>query len=69
MSKKVHAALERGADHVDSVLLVHRRAVAVAQSHAAEADGRDFQVAGAESAFLHVSLLVIRARAEDRGPR
>ena len=48
-----HATLERGADHVDPVLLVHRRAVAVAQSHAAEADGRDFQVAGAESSLLH----------------
>ena len=38
-----HAALESGADQADRVLRVGGRAVAVAQAHAAEAEGRDFQ--------------------------
>jgi hypothetical protein len=35
------------------LLLVLRRAVGIAQSHATEPDGRDLQVALSEFAFLH----------------
>ena len=39
------AALDRRPDQGDRLLLVHGRAVAEAHSHAAQAEGRDLQVA------------------------
>ena len=50
------AALDGGADQRDHLLLVHRRAIAEAHAHAAEAEGRDFQIAVSEFAFLHFKI-------------
>ena len=47
------AALDGRPDQRDPVLLVDCRAVAKAQSHAAEPDGRDFQAAVSKFALLH----------------
>ena len=47
------AALDGGADQRDTLLLLDGRAIAEAQAHAAEADGRDFQTTVAELALLH----------------
>ena len=55
------AALDGRAEQGDHLLLVRRRAVAKAHAHAAEADGRDFQVALSEFALLHGSLPVADA--------
>ena len=47
------AAFDGCANQRDHLLLVCRRAVAKAHAHAAEPDGRDFQVAVSKFAFLH----------------
>ncbi len=47
------AALERGADQGDCRLLLRGRAIAVAEAHAAEAEGGDFEAAFAECALFH----------------
>jgi hypothetical protein len=49
------AAVDGGADQGDAVRVVDRRAEAVAQAHAAEADRGDFKSAGAEHAGVHRS--------------
>ena len=49
------AALDGRADQRDPLLPVDRRAVAEAQAHAAEADGRDLQAARSQFALLHCS--------------
>src|SRR4249919_250042 len=49
-----HAALERVADQSDAICLGYRGPVAVAQAHAAQADGGDFELAVAECAGLHL---------------
>src|SRR5581483_6183847 len=51
------AALDRGAQHVDPVLLVNRRAVAEAQPHAPESEGGDLEAAVAQFACLHFAPL------------
>ena len=51
------AAFDGRPEQRDHLLLVHGRAVGEAHPHAAEADGRDFQVAVPEFALLHVFLL------------
>ena len=50
------AALDGRPDQRDPVPLVRGRAVAEAQAHAAEAEGRDFQIALSEFALLHCFL-------------
>ena len=50
------AAFDGRPDQRDHLLLVLGRAVAEAHSHAAEPEGRDFQVALSEFAFLHFLL-------------
>ena len=49
------AAFDGRADQRDHLLLVRGRAVAEAHAHAAEAEGRDFQVAASQFALLHFS--------------
>ena len=51
------AAFDGRADQRDHFLLVFGRAVGKAHSHAAEADGRDFQIAFSQFALLHLFLL------------
>lgn len=50
-----HAAFERGPDHRNRLRRLGRGAVAIAQSHAAEAEGRDLKTALAQFARLHRS--------------
>ena len=55
------AALDRRSDEGDHLLLVGRRPVSVAHAHAAEPDGRDFQVSKlsrSHSASVHDSILL-----------
>src|SRR3989441_6538859 len=47
------AAFDRRADQRDHLLLVRRRTVAKAHSHAAEADGRDLEIALSQRSLLH----------------
>jgi hypothetical protein len=49
-----HAALDRRPDECDRLALVRCGTVAMAQSHAAEANGRDFEAAVAEFPCLHL---------------
>ena len=49
-------AFERRPDERNSLLLVDRGTVAVAQSHAAEADGRNLESTVSKRALLHVAL-------------
>src|SRR5437879_13788202 len=51
------AAFDGRADERDHRLLVRWETVALAHSHAAEPDGRDFEVTLSQFAFLHWSLL------------
>src|SRR6266542_4941022 len=51
------AVLDRRTDEREHLLLVCRRAVAKAHSHAAEPDGRDLEIAPSKSALLHCVLL------------
>jgi hypothetical protein len=53
------AAIDGRPKECDHLLLVCRRAVRKAHSHAAEPDRRDFQVAFSEFAFLHSLLLCL----------
>ena len=53
------AALEGRPDQRDRLLPVGRRAVTIAEPHAAEADRRDFQTAVAEFAFLHCCFSIL----------
>jgi len=46
-------------DKRDSLLLVDRGTVAVAQSHAAQSDGRNLESAVSKRALLHVALTFI----------
>ena len=48
-----YATVDCRANQCDSSLLVHRSAVALAQAHAAEPDGRNFKIAFSEFSFLH----------------
>ena len=48
------AALDGRPDQRDHLLLVGGRTVAEAHAHAAEAEGRDFQVAAPQAAFFHL---------------
>ena len=52
--EECNAAFDGRADQRNPVLLVDRRTVAEAHSHAAEPDGRDFQVALSKFALLHL---------------
>src|SRR5216684_9333604 len=54
--EKCNATLDGRPDQRDSRLLIDRRTVAKAQSHAAEPDGRDFQIAVSKFALLHCLL-------------
>ena len=56
------ATIDGCAQQRDAVLFVDRRAVAKAQTHAAEADGGNFEAALTERAFLHVELSAQRRR-------
>src|SRR5437763_1344288 len=47
------AAIDRRSNERDHLPLVCSRAVAIAHSHAPEADGRYFEVAATQFAFLH----------------
>jgi len=68
--EKGDAAFDGSSDERDHLLPVSgRRAVAVAHSHAAEPDRRDFQVAVSEFAFLHFQLLIFSALLELRFSR
>src|SRR5271165_2228891 len=60
------AALEGGADEPDGRLLFGCRAVAVAQPHAAETEGGDFQSAFAECALFHCFLLLMFSESPGR---
>ncbi len=53
------AALHGGPEQRDHLLLVLGRTVGKAHAHAAQAEGRDFQVALSEFAFLHWFLLQV----------
>ncbi len=48
-----HAAFDRGVQQGDALALLDGRTVAVAQAHAAQAQGGDFQAAAAEFTCLH----------------
>src|SRR5207237_2321820 len=50
-------AFDGGANQRDSLMLVRGGTVAVTQSHAAEAEGRDFEVGFSQFALLHLLLL------------
>ena len=54
--KERDATLEGRPDQCDRLLLVGSGAVAIAQSHAAEADGRDLQATAPQRALSHVFL-------------
>ena len=56
-----HAALDRRADQRNPGLLVDRRAIGMAQSHAAEADRRDLQATLSEFALQHDFVSVLGA--------
>src|SRR5229473_2538118 len=51
--EKRDAAFDRRPNQGDHLLLVCRRTVAKAHSHAAEADRRDFEIAPSERSLLH----------------
>src|SRR5580704_6644421 len=51
------ATVESGTDELNGWLLFGRRPIAIAEAHAAKADGRDFEAAFAEFAFLQRFLL------------
>ena len=48
-----YAAINGGMEKRDHLLLVSRRTIRHAHSHAAEPEGRDFQIAFSKFAFLH----------------
>ena len=50
------AAVDRRADHRDALFTAGGRSVAEADAHAPEAEGRHFQSARAQSAFLHCAV-------------
>ena len=67
-----HAAFDGGPHERDHLLPVHRRAVREAHSHAAEPEGRHFQIALAKCArlhrlFLETSVALIRAAIDGAG--
>jgi hypothetical protein len=51
------APLVSCADELDRLAVIRRRAIAVAEAHAAEPNGRNFKIAVAQPAVLHVVLL------------
>ena len=51
-----HAALIGRPDQSDGLLPLGRRAIAIAQAHATEADGGHFQTTSSQLALLHFSL-------------
>ena len=51
-------ALESCAEQLDGFGTLQRRAEGVVEAHAAEAEGRHFQVAVAEFALLHVASVI-----------
>jgi hypothetical protein len=51
--EKCDAAFDRRSNQGDSLLLVYRRAVAKAQPHASQPNGRYFQIAFSKFTFLH----------------
>jgi hypothetical protein len=51
------ATVESGTDELNGSLLFGRRPIAIAEAHAAETDGRDFETAFAKCVFLHCFLL------------
>src|SRR5271165_1972401 len=55
--KKVDATIDRRADHGDRLLFVGGRAEAEAQAHAAQADGRDFEISFSKFACSHFDVL------------
>src|SRR6185369_2168326 len=57
-------------DHSDPILVAGRRAVAGADAHAAEPEGRHFQVALTQRTLLHCcpSLSTLSGRSEQVGP-
>src|SRR4051812_37443298 len=56
--KESDAAFDGGPNQGDQLLLVWRRAVGLAHAHAAEPDGRNFQIAVSKFALLHLFLLI-----------
>src|SRR6185312_15614409 len=55
--KERHAAVKSRANYLDGLILFQRRAKAETQSHATEAQGRNFQPAFSQCALLHWILL------------
>ena len=51
------ALFDRRPDQGNHLLLVTRRAVTEAHAHAAQPDGRDFQIAFPKFTFLHIQIL------------
>jgi hypothetical protein len=66
--KEGDAAIHGLADERDGLIFAQGMAVAEVQAHAAEADGRDFQVAFTELAFLHGGGCPFIWVTADRGP-
>src|SRR5579871_6220610 len=56
------AALDRGPDQCHHLFPVRSWATMIIQAHATKADGRDFEAAFSEFAFLHASLLTFQLR-------